>query len=206
MNKDFLTKPISLKDLKIPKINLKNMKNNKFVVICIFALIFIVTICIIGYNLLDARSVAVSENEISKRKYDSLKSTMSIEKMQEEINKINSDLALYEKKLQSVNQQEFTEILNEFVKNAPIKIDASVFDNITLVANSNKKEFSDYDIYKINIKSFSGDFSKIQEFFTYVENYDKVVRIDSIKFSKSKVTGELVGSASLSFYFKKLEV
>lgn len=205
MNKDFLTKPISLKDLKMPKINLKNIINNKFAIICIFALIFIVVISIIGYNLLEARSVAVSENEISKRKYNSLKSSMTVEEMQQEINKINSEIAIYEKKVAPVNQQQFTEILKEFVKNAHIKIDASVFDNITLVANSNKKEFADYDIYKVNIKSFSGKFSEIQEFLTYVEKYDKLVRIDSIKFSKSKVTGELVGSISLSFYFKKLE-
>ena len=84
-----------------------------------------------------------------------------------------------------------------------VALDSEV--DVRLLSDSEKKEFKDCDVYIVTVKSFSGTFSQIKEFLTYVENYEKLVRIDSLKFNKSKITGELVGSVSLSFYFKKLE-
>ena len=65
------------------------------------------------------------------------------------------------------------------------------------------KEFEDYEIYSVNVSSFSGTFNQVEEFFEYVNNYDKIVRIDSLSFRKNVITGTLGGELRMSFYFKK---
>ena len=203
MNKDFFTKPISLKDIKMPKISIKGLKNNKLIFICIFIVVFFIVIAIIGSNLLNERDIAKKEKVTAESKYNTLMVSPSKEVMQNEIIKTELEILEYEKKLTAVQPSEFSQILKEFRKMAPIKWDEINADYA--LVKSREKELESYDIYRVNIKQFTGKLKDIEAFLEYVDNYEKVVRIESLKFNKNQATGNLIGQISLSFYFKKLE-
>ena len=203
MNKDFFTKPISLKDIKMPKISIKGLKNNKLIFICIFIVVFFIVIAIIGSNLLNERDIAKKEKVTAESKYNTLMVSPSKEVMQNEIINMELEILEYEKKLTAVQPSEFSQILKEFRKMAPIKWDEINADYA--LVKSREKELESYDIYRVNIKQFTGKLKDIEAFLEYVDNYEKVVRIESLKFNKNQATGNLIGQISLSFYFKKLE-
>lgn len=203
MNKDFFTKPISLKDIKMPKISIKGLKNNKLIFICIFIVVFFIVIAIIGSNLLNERDIAKKEKVTAESKYNTLMVAPSKEVMQNEIINMELEILEYEKKLTAVQPSEFSQILKEFRKMAPIKWD-EINADYSLV-KTREKELESYDIYRVNIKQFTGKLKDIEAFLEYVDNYEKVVRIESLKFNKNQATGNLIGQISLSFYFKKLE-
>ena len=46
----------------------------------------------------------------------------------------------------------------------------------------------------------------LEDNFEYVNNYDKVITIDTLSFSKEKITGKITGKLNLKFYFKKQEI
>lgn len=202
MNKDFFTKPISLKDIKIPKISIKGLKNNKLFFICIFIVIFFIVICIIGANLINQRNIAKKENLSSENKYNSLIMAPSKEVMQNEIAIMEAEIMDYEEKITPVEPSEFSQILKDFKASAPIKWDELNMDYA--LVKTREKELEDYDVYKVNIKQFTGTMKNIEEFLEYVNNYEKIIRIESLKFNKNQATGNLNGQTSLSFYFKKL--
>ena len=199
MDKDFFKKIMSTKDIKLPKFELKN---KKMVFICIFIIVFFIGILMVGSALLKDRENAKLEYQIAQRKYMSLQTIPEEEKLKEEINKVIEEKEIYEKLVEAVNSKEFSDILNDFKSKMPISWDTSSED---VSLKTDNKDFPEYDIYLVKIKSFSGTLSQIEEFLTYVANYDKVVRVDSLKFNQNKVTGKLDGQVTLSFYFKKIE-
>jgi len=201
VNKDFFTKPISLKDIKIEKIDLKNIKNKKEIVIGILVLAYVIGIFIFGNNLLKERAEVKSQYEIKEQKYEALLSASSEEEIKKQIEEMELEKEKLAVKIDGIrSSNEFTEIINDFRENAPIKWD---LDKQNISVRLDTKEFEDYDIYTVNISSFSGTFSQVEEFLEYVNNYNKIVRIDSLGFRKNAITGTLGGDLRMSFYFKK---
>jgi len=103
-------------------------------------------------------------------------------------------------KVSSINNSEFTGVLADFKANSPL-----VLTGEDVRINNASKTFSDYTIYEVTIQSFSGTFDKVEEFLEYVDNYERIVRVDTINFRKNQITGLMGGSLKLSFYFKRLE-
>jgi len=200
VNKDFFTKPISLKDIKLPQIDIKSIKNNKLILICIFIIVFFIVICIIGANLLSARSEAKDQNLIAERKYKALMAAPSKEVMQNETILLEEEANKYNEKISYIDGEEFSNLLKEFKAEAPIKWSE---ENVTVRLESNARDLKNYDIYRVNIKNFTGAIADIEEFLEYVKNYKKMVKIDSLKFNRIKLTGNLSGETTLSFYFAK---
>lgn len=198
MNKDFFNKSISLKDIKFSKIDLKKLKNKKEIIIGILILVYIICIILVGNHLLKMREEAKSEYEIKEIKYNSLQNSLSEEKLREQILEMENEKEKLSNKVITVeNNIELDKIFSDFKVNAPI-----IWDNQT-VRPREMKDFKDYDIYTVDIDAFSGTLDQVEAFLEYVDNYDKIVRIDTLSFSKNKITGKLGGKAKLTFYFRK---
>jgi len=202
VNKDFFTKPLSLKDIKIPQISIKGLKNNKLFFICIFIIVFFIVSCIIGANLLNERDVAKQEKLSAENKYNSLMAAPSKEVMKDEIAVMSEQIEQYGKKIAPIDPSEFTKLLENFKSSAPIKWskDDAKVDLIT-----DEKGFENYDIYKVSINLFKGTLKDVQEFLAYVEGYERIVRVESLQIRKNQTTGSLDGQTLLLFYFSKLK-
>ena len=88
MNKDFFSKPISLKDINLKDFDIKKIKNKKEIVITILVIIYIIVICVIGNNLLEARSEAKSKYELKESKYTALQNSLSEAEIKKQIEEI----------------------------------------------------------------------------------------------------------------------
>ena len=97
------------------------------------------------------------------------------------------------------SNNEFNDIFNDFKKNSPI----TLTDELVTITDI-KNDMGEYEVYIVNIGSFSGNMEQIEEFLKYAEKYPKMVRVDNISFRKHEITGNISGSLKLSFYFKKL--
>lgn len=202
MNKDFFTKPISLKDIKFEKIDFKSIKNKKEIIIGILILLYIIVIFVLGNNLLKTRSEVKAEYEIKEQKYEALQKSRSEDELKKQIEEITLEKEKLAGKISGIKSiNEFLEIFNDFKKNAPITWEK---ENISIRPQT--KEFSNYDIYSITIDSFSGTFGQVEEFLEYVNNYNKIIRVESLNFKRSAITGKQIGDIRLAFYFKKLSV
>lgn len=202
MNKDFFTKPISLKDIKFEKIDLKNIKNKKEIIIGVLILAYIIIIFILGSNLLKTRSEVKEQYEIKQQKYEALGNALTEENLKKQIDQIIIEKEKLADKIEGIKSiNEFTEIFNEFEVNAPI-----TWESEKIAIKSETKESLEYDIFSIDILSFTGTFEQIEDFLRYVDNYNKIVRIESLDFRRSSITGKLIGDIKITFYFKKLSI
>lgn len=199
MNKDFFTKSISLEDIK--KLDIRKIKNKKEIVIGILILAYIITIFCIGNSLLKSRQEVKAQYDIKEQRYNSLQNAPSEEELKEQIQELSLEKERLSDIVQEVDNNEFRDILSEFKRGAPISWEE---EEVSLKPET--KEFANYDIYIVNIKDFSITFDQLEEFLTYVENYNKVVRIDTLGIKKSEITGKMTGQLKLSFYFRKLSV
>ena len=107
-------------------------------------------------------------------------------------------MELTNKVYEITSNTELTGIFEEFKANAPIK-----WEKHEVAIKPGVNEFQAYDICSFTIKNFSGTLKQVEEFLEYVDKYNKIVRIDSLNFKKSVITGTLNGEARLLFYFKK---
>ncbi len=202
VNKDFFKKPISLKDINLKNINLKNLKNiknKKEILIVILMLVYIVIVFLTGNALINTRGKAKSEYQTKLAEYNSLVNSLSEDKIKEKINELELEQENLAKKIEEVDNTKLREILTDFKKGAFI-----TWEDEEIMLRSETKEFEDYDIYVVNIKSFSGSLEQIESFLEYVDNYSRIVRVDTITFRQNQITGKLSGQLKLSFYFKKL--
>jgi len=200
VNKDFFTKPISLKDIKFEKIDLKNIKNKKEILIGILILIYIIFIFVFGNNLLKTRAEVKMQYEIKEQKYEALQRALSEEEIKKQIEEIELEKEKLAGKVESIKSpNEFTEVFRTFKANAPIS-----WNKEDINVRPNTKEFSDYDVYSVSISSFSGTFEQIQDFLEYVDNYEKMIRVETLSFRRNQITGKLGGEIRLSLYFKKI--
>lgn len=197
MNKDFLTKPISFKDIDLKKLNLKN---NKQIVIGILILVYIIVIVCIGNVLISNRAEVKAEHETKETKYNSLKAASSEDEIREKIKELEAEAETLSNEMVEINSSaERTKIFKDFRSGSPIKWEE---DSEKITQKSETKEMAGYEIYTVNVGNFSGTYSQIEDFLKYVENYEKVVRIDTLAFKSNSVTGKLSGQLRLSFYFK----
>ena len=201
MNKDFLSKPISLKDINLKNIDFRKIKNKKEIIIGILILVYIIVILIIGSFLLNERSEAKDDFSAKESRYNSLMRAPSEEKLQEQIEELEVEKSKLDSMIKEVTPAEFNEIFSEMKSEIGITWSA---ESEEVALRPDTKNYPDYDIYVVNIKSFSGTFEQIEEFLEYVDNCDKIVRVDSIGFKENQITGKLVGQLKMSFYFKKL--
>lgn len=198
MNKDFLNKPISLKDINLKNIKLKDIKNKKEIIIGTLILVYIILIMCFGSHLLNKRAKMKEEYELNEKKYNLLQNTFSEEEFREKIEEINKEKEELSNKVSSVgNNIELTKVFEDFKHNSPLSWEDY---DITPV---DSREYADYDVYNLVVRSFSGTPKKVEEFLEYVDNYEKIVRVDIFNYEKSKTTGNIGGSFRLSFYFKK---
>ena len=86
MNKDFFTKPISLKDIDLKSIDWKNLKNKKEIVIGILILIYIIAIFVIGSKLLNTREEVKTEYLAKETRYNALQRAGSEETIKKLVN------------------------------------------------------------------------------------------------------------------------
>lgn len=203
MDKDFLNKKISLKDIDLKKINFKNIKNKKEIVIGILVLIFVIAVLVIGSVLLNKRADAKSEYEKKESRYNSLQNALSEESIRNNISKLEMEKEGLADIVTSITPAQFNDVFNEFKKGVAIYWDKSD-GNEEISLKTDNKDYPEYDIYSVNIKTFSGTLSEIKDFLEYVDGYSKIVRVDTITFKQNQITGRLSGQVRLSFYFKKL--
>lgn len=200
-----MNKSILAKEIKLPKItidDIKKLKDNKFVLICIFAVIFLIIICIIGTNLFNEQADAKLENKVALSRYETLKNAMPKKDMEAAIVKYKEEIAINKERVKTINSIEFDDVIKDFKENSPIKWNDN---DATSSFGQTSRELSDYSKIIVSVKNFSASISKIKEFLEYVDNYEKIVRVDTITFSKNRVTGALEGKLVLSFYFEKFE-
>lgn len=206
MNKDVLNKQISMDDIKNIFSKLKNSKNKKEIIIGILILIYIISVVIIGYNLWNRRIEAKAEYDRKESQYTSLKSIKSEAELKKMIENAELDKAKLESRMIEIKtSSELTAALDDFKKDCPIKWNANDKNESFTPSKSSNKELSGYDIYALRVDSFSVSLDQAVEFFEYVKNYDKIVRVDTFEVSKNRITGAMNGSMRLSFYFKKSE-
>jgi len=199
VNKDFFTKPISLKDINLKDIDLKKIKNKKEIVIGILILVYIIVIFCVGNSLLKERNTAKTEFAAKEIRYNSLKNAGTEAELKADIEKLVSEKEKLAIKVESISSNEFNDILDDFSKNAPIALTVKEIS----IRNSSR-DLADYSIYSVSIGSFSGSLKQIESFLKYVEDYERIVRIDNLSFKKNQITGDMDGSMNLSFYFKKI--
>lgn len=199
MNKDFLSKPISLKDIDFN--SLKKLKNKKEILIGILIFVYIVVILLIGKSLLNERAEMKSEYESKEIQYNALKSSISEAEIKANILKLEDEKDALADVVTAITPADFNGVFDEFKKGVQISWDKTK-EEVTL--RSDVSDYPDYDIYIVSIKDFSGTFEQIKDFLEYVESYPRIVRIDTIEFKQNQITGKLNGQIRISFYFKKL--
>lgn len=199
VNKDFLKKISSLKNINLKNVNLKKLKSKKEILIVILIVAYIAIIFLTGNALINTRAKAKSEYQAKLAKYNSLVNSLSEDKIKEKINELELEREKLAEKLEEVDNTKFREILTDFKKGASI-----IWEDEEIMLRPETKEFEKYDIYVVNIKSFSGSLEQIESFLEHVDNYSRIVRVDVITFKQNQITGKLSGQLKLSFYFKKL--
>lgn len=198
MNKDFFNKKISLKDIKDIKIDLKKIKNKKEIIISILILIYIICIILIGNHLLKQRELVKDEYDLKEAKYNALQNSISEEEFRKKILELeNEKQELANKILPVESNMEVEKIFADFKAKAPITWGEPTVEFREIVG------LEKYNIYSVDIESFSGTLKEVKDFLEYVDNYDRIVRIDSINFNKNKITGKIGGRVRLTFYFTK---
>jgi len=85
VNKDFFSKPISLKDINLKNIDWKNIKNKKEIIISILILIYIIVIICIGSSLLEDRKEVKAELATTENRYNLLQHADSEDKIKADI-------------------------------------------------------------------------------------------------------------------------
>lgn len=198
-----MNKKISLKDIDFKKINLKNIKNKKEIVIGILVVIFLIVIFVIGNVLLNKRADAKSEYERKESKYNSLQSALSEERIRSNISKLEMEMEELADIVTEITPAQFNDVFSEFKSGVAISWDKSD-GNEEISLKTDNRDYPEYDIYSVNIKTFSGTLNEIKDFLEYVDNYPRIVRVDTITFKQNQITGRLSGQIRLSFYFKKL--
>ena len=202
MNKDFLSKPISFKDIDLKKINLKNIKRKKEIIIGILFVAYVIAVVVVGKNLLAKRADLKAEYERKEQRVKVLEG-INKDEFQKKLEDIESEKVALNDTFYAITPAQFNDILGDFKRGSTISWgDDSKDVDVSLVTNN--KEYEAYDVYAVYIKSFSGSFNQVQQFLEYVKNYDKLVRVDSINFRKEEITGKMKGTIKLSFYFKKM--
>ncbi len=199
VNKDFLKKISSLKDINLKDVNLKKLKSKKEILIVILIVAYIAIIFLTGNALINTRAKAKSEYQAKLAKYNSLVNSLSEDKIKEKISELELEREKLAEKLEEVDNTKFREILTDFKKGTSI-----TWEDEEIMLRPETKEFEKYDIYVVNIKSFSGSLEQIESFLEHVDNYSRIVRVDTITFKQNQITGKLSGQLKLSFYFKKL--
>jgi len=195
VNKDFFKKSISLKD-----IDFKKIKNKKEIVIGILILAYIIVIICIGKFLLDERETAKIEFDAKESRYNLLKSASSAEELKAQIDALALEKEKMAIKVSSITNNEFNDVLADFKKKSPI-----VLSEEEVTIRNTSKELEEYSVYNVTFKSFSGSLEQMEEFLKYVDEYERIVRIDTFNFKKNQITGNMgPGSLKLSFYFKKM--
>ncbi len=201
MNKDFLSKTISLKDIDFKSIKLKSIKKKKEIIIGILFVVYVIAVIIIGKNLISTRAELEGEYAKKEQRANSLKQGDSEEEIQRKIDDLEIEKENLNNAFYAITPAQFTDILSDFKRNSPITWDDKDVDVSIMPV---KPEYSSYDVFSVYVKSFSGSFNQVKEFLGYVKNYDKIVRLDSINFRRDDVTGNMKGAIKLSFYFKKM--
>ena len=202
MNKDFLSKPISFKDIDLKNINLKNIKRKKEIIIGILFVAYVIAVIVVGKNLLATRADLKADYERKEQRVKLLEG-LNKDEFQKKIDDIENEKLALNDTFYAITPAQFNDILNDFKRGSAISWgDDSKDVDVSLVQNN--KEYENYDVYAVYIKSFSGSFNQVQQFLEYVKNYDKLVRVDAINFRKEEITGKMKGTIKLSFYFKKL--
>ena len=199
VNKDFFKKQISLKDINLKNINLKNIKNKKEILIGILIVVYIVIVALTGNALINTRGKAQREYQLKLAEYNSLVNSQSEDKIKEKLSELEIEKEKFSKRIEAVDNTKLREILADFKSGAFI-----TWEDEEIMLRTETKEFEDYDIYVVNIKSFSGSLEQIESFLEYVDNYSRIVRVDTMTFRQNQITGKLSGQLKLSFYFKKL--
>jgi len=198
VNKDFFTKPISLKDIKFNKINFKNVRHKKEIVIGILILVYIIIIFIIGNNLLKVRKEVKAQYKVKETQYNELKNMTNEEELRRLIQEIDYKKSeILERFITIETGKQASEISDEFLKNAPIELGRGNFDQ----APDNK--LPDYDIYKFEKIKFSGTMEEVASFLEYVKNYDKIARVSGLSISTDR-SGRIGGQLDVYFYFRKV--
>jgi len=201
VNKDFLSKPISLKDIDFKSIKLKSIKKKKEIIIGILFIIYVIAVIIIGKNLISTRAELQGEYSKKEQRVNSLKKGATEEEIQKKLDDLEIEKENLNNTFYAITPAQFTDILNDFKRNSPITWDDKDAD-VSIMPDSS--EYSNYDGFFVYVKSFSGSFNQVKKFLEYVKNYDKLVRVDSINFRRDDVTGNMKGVMKLSFYFKKM--
>ena len=180
----------------------KKFVNKKEVIVGILVFVYVIVICCIGTKLLGERADAKAEYERKEQKYNSLQRAKNETEMKEMIEEIENEKLILSGRIEGIeNNNKFTEIFNEFKSGAPIS-----WSEEKISLREGTKEVADYDVYSVTIDPFTGSFEQVEQFLEYVENYDKIVRIDTLSIRKNSITGKMGGQVKLSFYFKKMSV
>ena len=198
-----------LKDVDLKDINLKELKNKKELLILLGIVIFVVAILLIGNSLWTANRAASDELAKLKLDYEKVCAVDSADVLSNEIAVINQEILDKQDALKVLNKIEIRAIVDKMEKD--LKVDWNwTFDNnenktkVTVKSGDKKKGSQDSEIekYVVNLGSFKGDYNKLKEIMEYVKNMERMVSIDSLALTQSRVDGGTTINMKINFYME----
>lgn len=190
-----------LKKIDIKDINIKELKNRKELLLLLFIVIFIVSVLLIGNNLLAKNKETHDELDVLVKRYESiLQREDSVEVLNSRIAEVSDEIAKQENAIVSINELEIINILDKMQSDLGVKWDK---DKRTISDSMEVADVPHLRKFKVNIPSFNLSYEKAKALLEYVDDLGSRVSVESLVLSEYSLTGEMRGSLVLNFYMEE---
>lgn len=189
-----LNAKIELKDIDFNKV--KAFLKKKETIITFFVIIFTICILYVANMLISDYKAELARQKIAVSSYEKIiNSDTSLESLQNKIDEVNKSNEEALESISEIGQKEVAEFLIKIQEETRI-----TWVNKTFSIKNSINGAPKLKAITVTIPSFSGTYNGVKDFFSYIENYERKVTIDSINFSRDKLTGKMTGSMTLTFY------
>lgn len=191
------------------KIELKNIDFNKIkavfkrkeTLIGIGIAVFIVGIVIVGNILFGSYKEATDKRDVIKTRYERiLAGDTDAVSLQQKIDVANSETESSLVRISEITPKEVGDLLIQIQKDTGV---SWADTGRTINVKEDIKEAPDLKAVIVTVSKFSATYSEIKGFIDYIDNFYREVSIDVLNFSKDKLTGNMTGNMTLTFYMKK---
>jgi len=192
-----------LKKLDLKDINLKDLKNKKELLVLLGAVIFIISVLLIGNGLLSENQKVRNELKQLTTRYNSILSKEnSIEVLSSQIAEVSDEILKQETAIVSINELEIINILDKMQTELGVRWNK---DKRTISDSTEVPEAKHLLKFRVNIPSFNANYEQTKQILEYVDDLGDRVAVESLVLSQSSLTGEMNVTMILNFYMEKNE-
>ncbi len=192
-----LNAKIELKNIDFNKI--KSFFRRKETIITILIIAFVLGIILVGNSLISDYVVATEKRDSMKRKYEAIiNSDTSVESLNKKIENAEEENKEVEAQISEMNQREIAEILLKMEKDTGL-----TWSGKTIAASKTVKDAEGLRSTSVSISGVTCTYDQLKNFLDYIDNFERLVTIDTLSFSKDRTTGKVKdGNMTITFYMQ----